>query len=251
VHIDKLIFLLSYLKSIILGTIKKNLPEIKNIPEPLKNLPIPPPMSNKPITPNSFDIKKKYDDYSGDGFDYAASSLSLNATAAPYAPTHHPPIISPPVPTLEYQGKDFSPRLSLNPSINTPLNSSLNPNQAILHPQSLYNDIPSSPLANLQQPSLDDLSTMLNGITKGPSDRSNSFSMNQYQNIPSVNMNDFFGNTSRHNSLGGIDYLGGFSSSFTSGIIGNLYIYIHIHIYMYIYMHTYIKLYIICTFKLN
>jgi hypothetical protein len=223
------------LKSIVLGTIKKNLPEVKNIPEPLKNLPIPPPMSTKPITPSSFDLKKKYDDYSGDGFDYAASSLSLNATAANYVPTHHPPIISPPPPTLEYQGKDFSPRLSLNPSI-SPLNSSLNP-------QSVFNDLPSSPLANLQQPSLDDLSTMLNGITKGPSDRSNSFSMNQYQNIPSVNMNDFFGNSSRHNSLGGIDYLGGFSSSFTSGIIGDLYVYLYKYIYIYVYIYIYIHIF--------
>jgi hypothetical protein len=184
----------------------------------------PPPMTvvSSMTTSNSASSLRGYDDHSDTGFDYSSASLSLNATAAPYAPANPPPpphgLASTSGAMGEYQPEYGSPRPV---TIASPL-------------KSLYGDIPSLiPLTDSrlpvrhQSPSIGDLTSMLSGITSQPhTERSNSFSLsNQFSqsNTSSLNMNDYFSpNSNSRSTLG--DFGGGlggaFSSSPFSGMIG-------------------------------
>ena len=162
----------------------------------------------------------RYDDHSDTGFDYSSASLSLNATATPYAPANPPPPpmgLIPSVPMGEYQG-DYGSRTVLQPS----------PHKTI------FGDIPSligdtRLPARHQSPSIGDLTSMLSGITSQPhAERSNSFSLtNQFaqSGSSSLNINDYFSSGASQRSTladfgGGLG--GAFSSSTFSGMIGGV-----------------------------
>ena len=168
---------------------------------PLIVPPPPPPPIPPPLTAITASSSRGYDD-TDTGFDSSLASLSLNATAAPYAPINPSPLpmslVMPSVHnTTEFQGSSH---------------------------QSLYGDMSSLADSRLplpkrhQSPSIGDLTSMLSGITSQPhTDMSGSFSLtNQFSN-------DYFSTNSA--TRGGLEYssgLGGaFSPSSFGGMMGN------------------------------